>query len=258
MQERAPTILCIDDDSETLALRRHFLQSSGYSVVTASSGTDGLRALSDGAGVDLVLLDYMMPGMNGDEVAQKLKGQYPELPVVVVSAVAQLPERLSPVIDGYVQKGRDPDVLLGTVSEILTSRSRKAAPMGSSNSGRKTVLCAEDDPDQLTSRKLVFESAGFDVLLARSGPEALELFQRHPVDAVVLDYWMPRMKGLSVAREMKRLRPNTPIMVFSGFSSLPDETIGVVDTWLQKRDVEPDELLAEVKRLIDNARNSPD
>jgi CheY-like chemotaxis protein len=258
MQERGPTILCIDDDSETLTLRRHFLQSSGYSVITASSGTDGLRALSDGAGIDLVLLDYMMPGMNGDEVAQRLKTQYPGLPVVIVSAVAQLPERLSIVIDGYVQKGRDPDVLLGTVSEILTSRSRKAALMASSNSGRKTVLCAEDDPDQLTSRKLVFESAGFDVLLARSGQEALELFQRHPVDAVVLDYWMPRMKGLSVAREMKRLRPNTPIMVFSGFSSLPDETIGLVDTWLQKRDVEPDELLAEVNRLINNARNSPD
>jgi len=72
MRIRVPTILCIDDDSETLALRRHFLQSSGYSVLTASSAVDGLRTLSDGAGVDLVLLDYMMPGMNGDEVAQKL------------------------------------------------------------------------------------------------------------------------------------------------------------------------------------------
>jgi len=82
MQSESPTILCIDDDSETLALRRHFLQSSGYQCLPASSAVDGLRTLSDGAGVDLVLLDYMMPGMNGDEVAQKLKGQYPELPVL--------------------------------------------------------------------------------------------------------------------------------------------------------------------------------
>jgi len=256
MRIRVRTILCIDDDSETLALRRHFLQSSGYSVLTASSAVDGLRTLSDGAGVDLVLLDYMMPGMNGDEVAQKLKGQYPELPVVVVSAVAQLPQRLLTVIDGYVQKGQDPDVLLGTVSRILKFQSREAAPMESSNSGRKTVLCAEDDEDQLTARKLVFESAGFNVLLARSGPEALQLFQTNHVDAVVLDYWMPRMKGLSVAREMKQLQPNTPILVFSGFSSLPDETIGVVDAWLQKRDAQPDELLAEVNRLIKNMKNS--
>lgn len=251
MQDRVPTILCIDDDSETLALRRHFLQSSGYSVVTASSGLAGLQALSQGQGIDLVLLDYMMPGMDGDEVAQKLKRQNPQLPVVVVSAVAQLPEGLLTVIDGYVQKGQDPDVLLGTVLKILTSRGKEGAPMESSNLGRKTVLCAEDDEEQLTSRKMVFESAGFDVLLARSGAEALQLFQTHAVDAVVLDYWMPRMKGLSVAREMKQLRPNIPILVLSGFSSLPDETIGVVDTWLQKRDVEPGELLAEVNRLIE-------
>ncbi len=91
MPDRVPTILCIDDDSETLALRRHFLQSSGYSVVTASSGVEGLQALSEGQGIDLVLLDYMMPGMDGDEVAQRLKKQNPQLPVVVVSAVAKTP-----------------------------------------------------------------------------------------------------------------------------------------------------------------------
>ena len=65
------------------------------------------------------------------------------------------------------------------------------------------------------------------------------------------------MKGVSVASEMKLLRPNTPILVLSGFAALPDETIGIVDSWLQKRDVEPDELLAEIKRLIErNTRNS--
>jgi len=54
--------------------------------------------------------------------------------------------------------------------------------------------------DQLTARKLVFESAGFNVLLASLRPGGLQLFQTNHVDAVVLDYWMPRMKGLSVAR----------------------------------------------------------
>jgi two-component system, sensor histidine kinase and response regulator len=256
MQARIPTILCIDDDSETLTVRRHFLQSSGYLVVTALSGMEGLRVLKAGAGIDLLLLDYRMPGMDGDEVAQKVRALYPTLPIVIASSVTQFPQQLHTVIDGYVQKGQDPDVLLSTIAKLLDSKSREAAPMDSSTSGRKTVLCAEDDEDQLTARKLVFESAGFDVLLAHSGPEALKLFQANQVDAVVLDYWMPQMKGLSVAREMKRLKPNIPVLVFSGFSSLPDETIGVVDTWMQKRDVEPEELLAEVNRLIENTRES--
>jgi CheY-like chemotaxis protein len=253
-QPHAPTILCIDDDVDTLALRRHILQSCGYSVVTASSGTDGLRAISDSDDIDLVLLDYMMPGMRGDEVAQTLKVQHPNLPVVVVSAIAQLPSRLLTVIDGYVQKGQEPDVLLGAVSRLLKSNDKEAVLMKGSDPERKTILCAEDDQDQLTSRRLVFETEGFEVLLARTGTEALEIFRKHPVDAVVLDYWMPGMKGISVAREMKQLRPDTPILVLSGFSALPDETIGIVDSWLQKRDVDPAELLREVNRLIQQKR----
>ena len=259
MQHHAPTILCIDDDADTLALRRHFLQSCGYSVVTASSGTDGLRLASESNAVDLVLLDYMMPGMDGDEVAHKLKIEHPNLPVVVVSAVAQLPPHFLTVIDGYVQKGQDPDVLLSAVSRLLKSNTKEAVLMKGSELEQKTVLCAEDDQDQLTSRRLVFESAGFNVLLARTGTEALEIFRTNPVDAVVLDYWMPGMKGISVARAMKQLRPDTPILVLSGLSALLDETIGVVDSWLQKRDVEPSELLNEVNRLIVQTRkNSTD
>jgi two-component system response regulator PrrA len=131
--------------------------------------------------------------------------------------------------------------------------------MQGSDLGKKTILCADDDEDQLTARRLVLESSGFNVISARSGTEALQAFRDHRVDAVILDYWMPGMKGVSVAREMKQLRAHTPIIVLSGFTALPDETIGIVDSWLQKRDVEPDELLAEVSRLLQRASaSSPD
>ena len=250
MQDERPTILCIDDDPETLKLRQLLLQSFGYAVITACSGADGLRLLAETPAVDLVLLDYAIPGMNGDEIAEHLKELYPKLPVIIVSAIAQLPQGLLTKVDGYVQKGQDPEVLLGNIAMILMCRDKEARSMQSSISASKTILCAEDDEDQLTSRRMVFESAGFHVLLARSGTEALEIFRHEHPDAVVLDYWMPGMKGLSVAREMKQLRPHTPILVLSGFSALPGETVGLVDAWLQKRDVEPDALLAEVNRLI--------
>jgi CheY-like chemotaxis protein len=102
---------------------------------------------------------------------------------------------------------------------------------------------------------MVFESAGFKVLVARNGTQALETFHSQPVDAVVLDYFMPGLTGLSVAREMKRLRPEVPIIVLSGFASLPGETIGVVDAWLQKRDVEA--LVRELENLIQRKAPSP-
>jgi len=114
---------------------------------------------------------------------------------------------------------------------------------------RMTVLCVEDEDQQLKLRKLLFESEGFNVLTAQTGRQALELFQAHAVDAVVLDYWMAGMNGMAVATELKRLRPTIPIIVLSGWTSLPGETIGLVDAWFQKAQIQPAELVSTVSRL---------
>jgi CheY-like chemotaxis protein len=114
---------------------------------------------------------------------------------------------------------------------------------------RMTVLCVEDEDQQLKLRKLLFESEGFNVLTAQTGRQALELFQANAVDAVVLDYWMAGMNGVAVAIELKRLRPTIPIVVLSGWTSLPGETIGLVDAWFQKAQIQPAELVSAVSRL---------
>ena len=113
-----------------------------------------------------------------------------------------------------------------------------------------TVLCVEDEDEQLGLRKMIFESAGFKFLGARSGPQALELFRVNEISAVVLDYWMSGMNGVDLATEMKRLRPNVPVVMLSGFPSLPGEGVGVVDAWLQKAHIEPESLIEQVHELI--------
>ncbi len=237
------TILCIDDDRETLEVRKNVLRSSGYDVLTASGGIDAIEILSSGKQIDLVILDYLMPGMNGDRVAESVKANFPHLPMIAVSAV-QLPPGMLNTVNLYVQKGQDVEVLLSAIAKVLDTDSSPKPTLPEA----RTVLCADDEIDELTARKMVLESAGFKVLSARNGKDALEVFRSTPVDAVVLDYFMPGMTGLSVAREMKDLRPEVPLIVLSGFASLPGETIGVVDSWMQKRDVEV--LLRELERLI--------
>jgi DNA-binding response OmpR family regulator len=127
---------------------------------------------------------------------------------------------------------------------------------------RMTVLCVEDEDQQLKLRKLLFESEGFNVITAQTGLKALELFQANAVDAVVLDYWMAGMNGMAVATELKRLRPTIPIIVLSGWTSLPGETIGLVDAWFQKAQIQPTELVSTVSRLasrkIRRSLNKPD
>lgn len=114
-------VLCVDDDADTLELRKLLLESSGYTVATAPSGVVALELLDEDTKVDLVLLDYLMPGMNGDELAQRLRVQFPELPLVAVSGVKELPAEFIGVLDASVQKGQDPEVLLSTIASVLNS-----------------------------------------------------------------------------------------------------------------------------------------
>jgi CheY-like chemotaxis protein len=120
-----------------------------------------------------------------------------------------------------------------------------------SSAARSTVLCVEDDEPQLQLRKLLLESGGFRVLTAQSGRQALDIFRNQPVDAVILDYFMPGMNGLTIAREMKRLNPAVPIIIFSAYTSLPGEVIGTAEVWLCKAEIDPEELLVHVHRLLE-------
>src|ERR1700761_319002 len=84
------TILCVDDEENQLAVRKLVLESKGYAVLTAPSGPHAL-ALLDQHPVDLVLSDHLMPGLTGAELARQIKAQKPELPVILISAVNEIP-----------------------------------------------------------------------------------------------------------------------------------------------------------------------
>jgi CheY-like chemotaxis protein len=250
----AKCVACVDDDADVLQVRKLLLEARGYSVVTAASGPELLRLFTDAGPVDLVLLDYLMPGMNGDELAQKLRQQYPLLPLVAVSAVPQLPDSMLRVVDAAVPKGSDPKLLLSTVAAILNRTGKKHSQI---QLPKATVLCVDDEDLQLTMRKKLFEAAGYKVLEARSAKEALSIFRSAHVDVVVTDYWLSGTgnNGTALAEQMKRHSRRTPIVMLSGLGALPGES-AIVDLWLSKAHIEPPELVAEVQRLIE-LRNAP-
>lgn len=120
------------------------------------------------------------------------------------------------------------------------------------DSKRATILCVDDEEPGLQVRRMLLESAGYDVVCARSGVEGIKAFQANPIDAVVLDYWMSGMNGIAVAKELKRLSPNTPIMILSAYGTLLDETLGLADIWLRKGEEEPQYILTKLQELLDN------
>ncbi|MBV9340274.1 MAG: response regulator [Acidobacteria bacterium] len=117
MHSRA-TILCIDDDKLGLYVRKLVLESAGYAVITASSGRDGVR-LFRAHTVDVVILDYYMPGMHGGTVAIELKRIRPKIPIIMLSAYLLLPDEVFESIDLCIQKGQPPEMLLTKIRNLV-------------------------------------------------------------------------------------------------------------------------------------------
>ena len=111
------------------------------------------------------------------------------------------------------------------------------------------ILCVDDESAALSVRKRVLESAGYRVVASRSSEEAVRLFRIESFNLVILDYWMPGMNGIVTARQLKKINSSVPIIILSGLSQLPDETIGVAERWILK-DEGPEYLLSAIRALI--------
>ena len=115
--------------------------------------------------------------------------------------------------------------------------------------GPKTVLCVDDESIGLRVRKIMLENHGFKVLTASSGPQGLQIFETQRVDLVVLDYYMPEMNGGDVAAEMRRRRPEVPIIFLSAYFSLPAAALEFANAFITKGDP-PDVLIHKIEQLI--------
>ena len=123
-ENAAKRILCIEDDPEMIDLIRLILVRRGFEVLGASGGNAGIKAVREQL-PDLVLLDLMMPDMDGWEVYQQMKANEStrNIPVVVVTAKAQNIDKVLGLhiakVDDYISKPFSPQELLNSVEKII-------------------------------------------------------------------------------------------------------------------------------------------
>jgi len=110
------------------------------------------------------------------------------------------------------------------------------------------ILCIDDENISLRVRKLVLASAGYEVLTASSGEAGLEVLKQNPIDLVIADHFLSAKTGTEIAREMKELKPEVPILIVSASAEKP---IGLefADGFLPKGEA-PDVLLQAIARLV--------
>lgn len=121
-----PIVLIIEDNEQNIYLATFLLKNSGYQVVQARSGEEGL-CQNQKTRPDLILLDIQLPEMDGYEVVRRLKSQpaTAAIPVVAVTSYAMAGDReaiLAAGCHGYVEKPIDPDTFVATVTAFLKPR----------------------------------------------------------------------------------------------------------------------------------------
>jgi CheY-like chemotaxis protein len=112
------TVLCVDDEAIGLQIRKALLENAGYHVLAALNGEEGL-AIFQSHPVNIVLLDYLMPGLNGGDVARKMRTISPEVPILMHSACVDLPPDVSELVDDVLSKGEGPQALLHRLRQLL-------------------------------------------------------------------------------------------------------------------------------------------
>jgi CheY-like chemotaxis protein len=118
------------------------------------------------------------------------------------------------------------------------------------------LLCIDDNVDLLECEKSFLESYGYTVLSAVSGGVGLELASKYSVDVVILDYFMPEMNGQEVAVEMRRLRPEVPIIMLSAAVNVPEQALKWVDAFIAK-DCLASQLVPVIAQLHECGSTSP-
>jgi CheY-like chemotaxis protein len=125
------TLLCIDDLPQVLELRKATLESQGYSVKLASNGLDAIRTLEE-TSVAAVLLEYKLEGMDAEAIACHIKQRFPDLPIILLSAYFEMPERILWLVDEYVMKSELAELLVPIIE-----RAQKLAPRSSEGFERR-------------------------------------------------------------------------------------------------------------------------
>jgi signal transduction histidine kinase/DNA-binding response OmpR family regulator len=216
-------VLVVDDNAPARQIVADMLQVLHVHVAMAANGVDALAALAaasaDGEPFDLVLLDWRMPGMNGDEVTRQLRKDAritPAPKVVMVTAfgredVFRLAQQSG--VDGFLIKPVSPSTLLDSTLSVLGRRrvlgdeARSIAPTRgrpSALAGKRVLLVEDNDINREFARELL-HGEGIDVDEAENGAEAIDKLREHGYDAVLMDIQMPVMDGLEATRRIREL-----------------------------------------------------
>jgi CheY-like chemotaxis protein len=205
------TVLAIDDDADILKLVIDGVGGAGFHVVTAQNGPDGL-ALARKIRPDCILLDLMMPHMDGWQVLRTLKNDpaLKNIPVYIVSMIEERAKAFAMGVTGYLQKPVTRDELVAQLA-ILQTKAQQ-------------IMVLDDDASIRDVLSTALMAEGYDVVSVATGEEALARLKTLRPDVLFLDLGLPGMSGFDIlaALDEQPNRDQMSIFIMTG-KDLTDE-----------------------------------
>ncbi len=236
-------VLVVDDCAESRMIMSKILSSLKFRVETLSSGYDAIHRLratpEEKEPVDLVLMDWKMPGMDGIETSQKIRQELQlTLPIIMMTAFArevQRSEAIQAGTNGFLTKPIFQSTLFDAIMDAFGKE-------GSRKSGTKndfttkasiykkhlkgfSILVAEDNYTNQQVVHAILSGAGSYVTIVDNGEEAVEAVKKMYFDAVLMDIQMPIMNGYEATKMIRSLPgcDDLPIVAMTAHAMKGDE-----------------------------------
>lgn len=220
----APRILIVDDNPKNIKMMMGKLANRGYELLDAYSGEEALSKVQDTI-PDLILLDIMMPGIDGYEVVKRLKRNQntQHIPIILITALEGLEEKMKGLelgADEFLTKPVNSTELLARIKsmlklrqfqEQLTIRTESEAHFGGelqkeSHDDRvysQRILLVEDNDKDIKLIKNFLINEQYELIVVRTGEEALSIVLNEKIDLVILDIILPGMGGFELCRRLR-------------------------------------------------------
>ncbi|MFI4941140.1 MAG: response regulator, partial [Burkholderiales bacterium] len=207
-QGARPTVLVIDD-SETFRERfGELLREQGFDVISATTGEEGLRSAAANRPAAIVV-DGVLPGIDGQTVVRKMRldAALRHTPCILLTGSESYDAELRALdsgADAFVRKEETLDMILARVTAVLRKIGNNGGRRATTSLlSPKRILAVDDSLTYLQELNSTLSGEGYDVILARSGQEALDMLSVQTVDCILLDRLMPGIDGTETCRRIK-------------------------------------------------------
>ncbi|TWH42866.1 response regulator [Dulcicalothrix desertica] len=240
-------VLVIDDDPAVLDLMQRYLEREGYSVVTAANPIDGLELAKQSP--DVIILDVMMPEMNGWSVLSQLKQdpQSADIPVIMATIIDDFNLGMALGASDYLIKPINHERLMTVLQKYHTNCNRSGAP--------QSVLIVEDNTANRDMLRRQLQKAEWQVMEAENGRIALEVMQNYQPGIILLDLMMPEMDGFDFITELRKVEKwqSIPVIVLTAKDLTEEDRQrldGQIERIYQKASYNYQTLFNEIKNAL--------